>query len=165
MRETGGPTCGPALASSPVGIARQRWSTMRGAEQFPHFPHRSTDLAEICSILLAASSRHEETTPECPVAGHSCEVFSVDFSSNGNRVVSGSGDTFLKIWETETGTEVMTGLKHTLWRITQNSMRARQLCREFVGIKPSSAASQPGDGLIKKASLSPHSLSRASGIF
>ena len=38
--------------------------------------------------------------------GHSDAVSCVDFSPNGNRVVSGSDDTFVKIWDTETGVEV-----------------------------------------------------------
>ena len=40
---------------------------------------------------------------ECPVAGHSAAVFSVDFSPDGNRVVSASNDTFVKIWDVATG--------------------------------------------------------------
>ena len=44
--------------------------------------------------------------PECPVAGHTDEVISVDFSPDGKRFVSGSRDKLLKIWNTETGAEV-----------------------------------------------------------
>ena len=40
--------------------------------------------------------------PECPVAGHS-GVNSVAFSPDGSRVVSGSDDTFVKIWDVATG--------------------------------------------------------------
>jgi len=35
--------------------------------------------------------------------GHSDAVSCVDFSPNGNRVVSGSDDTFVKIWDVATG--------------------------------------------------------------
>jgi len=38
--------------------------------------------------------------------GHSDAVCSVDFSPNGNRVVSGSHGSIVKIWNTETGAEV-----------------------------------------------------------
>ena len=38
--------------------------------------------------------------------GHSHAVYSVDFSPNGNRVVSGSRDNLVKIWDTETGVAV-----------------------------------------------------------
>jgi WD40 repeat protein len=41
--------------------------------------------------------------PECPVAGHSAEVNSVDFSPDGNRVVSGSDDNLVRIWDVATG--------------------------------------------------------------
>ena len=44
--------------------------------------------------------------PECPVAGHTAEVFSVDFSPDGKQLVSGSQDKLVKIWNTETGAEV-----------------------------------------------------------
>ena len=40
------------------------------------------------------------------LTGHSGPVFSIAFSLNGNRVVSGSDDTLVKIWDTETGAEV-----------------------------------------------------------
>ena len=38
--------------------------------------------------------------------GHTAEVWSVGFSPNQNRVVSGSADDLVKIWDTETGVEV-----------------------------------------------------------
>jgi len=37
------------------------------------------------------------------LTGHSGIVFSVAFSRDGNRVVSGSDDNLVKIWDTETG--------------------------------------------------------------
>ena len=40
------------------------------------------------------------------LTGHSGIVFSVAFSRDGKRVVSGSDDDFVKIWNTETGAEV-----------------------------------------------------------
>ena len=40
------------------------------------------------------------------LTGHSREVLSVDFSSDGNLVVSGSHDRRVKIWDTETGAQV-----------------------------------------------------------
>ena len=44
--------------------------------------------------------------PECPASGHSGKVFAVNFSPDGSHFVSGSGDTLVKIWDTETGAEV-----------------------------------------------------------
>ena len=37
------------------------------------------------------------------LTGHTDTVWSVVFSPNGNRVVSGSSDTFAKIWDVATG--------------------------------------------------------------
>jgi len=55
----------------------------------------------ICTKLGAYP--YLDVNPECPVAGHSAAVFSVDFSPDGNRVVSASNDTFVKIWDVATG--------------------------------------------------------------
>jgi len=46
------------------------------------------------------------TNPDCTVAGHANHVLSVAFSSDGKRVVSGSRDTLVKIWNAETGAKV-----------------------------------------------------------
>ena len=40
------------------------------------------------------------------LTGHSDIVFSVVFSPDGNLIASGSWDTLVKIWDTETGAEV-----------------------------------------------------------
>ena len=40
------------------------------------------------------------------LTGHTDLVWSVAFSPNGNRIVSGSRDKLVKIWDTETGAEV-----------------------------------------------------------
>ena len=40
------------------------------------------------------------------LTGHSGVVISVDFSSNGKQIVSGSADNLLKICNAETGAEV-----------------------------------------------------------
>ena len=37
------------------------------------------------------------------LTGHSGRVYSAVFSADGNRVVSGSDDTFVKIWDVATG--------------------------------------------------------------
>ena len=54
---------------------------------------------------------------ECPVAGHTAAVNSVDISPNGHRVVSGSDDSLVKIWDTQTGAEVRScvGLRFVWW--------------------------------------------------
>ena len=40
------------------------------------------------------------------LTGHSDEVTSVALSPDGTRIVSGSDDHLVKIWDTETGAEV-----------------------------------------------------------
>jgi len=40
------------------------------------------------------------------LTGHSRPVLSVAFSPNGKRVVSGSDDNLVKIWDTDTGAQV-----------------------------------------------------------
>jgi len=40
------------------------------------------------------------------MTGHTGVVNSIDFSLDGKRVVSGSEDTLVKIWDAETGAEV-----------------------------------------------------------
>ena len=42
----------------------------------------------------------------CTMTGHVDVINSVDFSMDGKRVVSGSEDTLVKIWDAETGAEV-----------------------------------------------------------
>ena len=40
------------------------------------------------------------------LTGHSRDVQSVAFSSNGERIISGSDDGFVKLWDAVTGAEV-----------------------------------------------------------
>ena len=61
------------------------------------------------SCICTKSDRYPyfaDVNPDCPVAGHSDAVNLVASSPNGNRVVSGSDDNCVKIWDTETGAEV-----------------------------------------------------------
>ena len=44
------------------------------------------------------------------LTGHSSSVFSVAFSPDGTRVVSGSDDMLVKIWDAATGAEVTSSL-------------------------------------------------------
>jgi WD40 repeat protein/serine/threonine protein kinase len=40
--------------------------------------------------------------------GHTSQVYSVAFSADGKRIVSGSGDNTVKVWDADTGTEMLT---------------------------------------------------------
>ena len=54
--------------------------------------------------------------PDCLVSGHSEEVISVAFSPDGKRLVSGSGDQLVKIWDAEAWAEVSSA---ALWNCVQ----------------------------------------------
>jgi len=45
------------------------------------------------------------------LAGHGDGVTSVAFSADGKRVVSGSSDKLVKIWDAEPGAEVISGVR------------------------------------------------------
>ena len=51
-------------------------------------------------------TRREVRNPQCPVAGHTRGVTAVAISADGSRIVSGSFDNLLKIWNAVTGAEV-----------------------------------------------------------
>ena len=42
----------------------------------------------------------------CTLRGHAYSVLSVAFSPDGKRIVSGSQDNLVKVWDAETGAEV-----------------------------------------------------------
>jgi len=46
--------------------------------------------------------------PDCQVEGHHSRVLSVAFSSNGTRVISGSDDNLVKIWDATNGDNIRT---------------------------------------------------------
>ena len=51
----------------------------------------------------------------CNLTGHSSGVNAVAFSPDGTRVVSGSNDSLVKIWSSETGAEVYNPGECTRW--------------------------------------------------
>ncbi len=58
----------------------------------------------------AASPEGRETLT---LKGHSELVWSVSFSPNGKRIVSGSGDKTLKVWDAQTGQETLARKEHS----------------------------------------------------
>ena len=51
----------------------------------------------------------------CTLTGHSDMVLSVAFSGDGKRVVSGSADKLVKIWDADKGSEVCNPGECTWW--------------------------------------------------
>ena len=71
----------------------------------------------ICTTQRKDTGVEVVRNPDCPVIGHAGVVRSVAFSPDGNRVVSASEDNMVKIWDTETGAEVISLVGvHLLWR-------------------------------------------------
>ena len=59
------------------------------------------------------------------LVGHSHIVQSLAFSPDGTRIVSGSFDKLVKIWDTETGAEVSSFVGvHSGWRVGGGFVRA-----------------------------------------
>jgi WD40 repeat protein len=62
---------------------------------------------------LASSAAVESQVPIWVLAGHRAGVWAVGCSPDGTRIVSGSGDKTLKIWDAGTGAELVTLTGHT----------------------------------------------------
>jgi WD40 repeat protein len=60
-------------------------------------------LAAVCADADVRGLVHEQ---ECTLTGHSGWVHSVAYSPDGKHIVSGSGDSTVKVWDAATGTEV-----------------------------------------------------------
>ena len=61
---------------------------------------------DFCTHRLALKRSELRVWQVHTLRGHSDCVRSVSFSTDGTRVVSGSSDKFVKIWDSETGAEV-----------------------------------------------------------
>jgi WD domain, G-beta repeat len=62
---------------------------------------------------LPANGMSELTAPSLTMRGHTAPIYAVAFSPDGSRVVSGSYDRVVKIWEATTGQEVLSLAGHT----------------------------------------------------
>ncbi|KAJ1471481.1 quinon protein alcohol dehydrogenase-like superfamily [Baffinella frigidus] len=79
------------------------WNAETGAEVWASRCHDTTNG---CICAREGAEHGDENVvwkPECPVFGHASWVQAVAFSSDGKRVVSGSLDTLVLIWNAETG--------------------------------------------------------------
>ena len=60
-------------------------------------------------------SGESEQAKELTLKGHLGRVTSVSFSPDGKRIVSGCFDSTLKVWDAETGQELLTLKGHSDW--------------------------------------------------
>jgi WD40 repeat protein len=59
---------------------------------------------------------------ECPVTGHSREVTSVAYSPDGIRIISGSADNTVKVWDAATGKEVSRRVLPSLYHLLLSAL-------------------------------------------
>ena len=55
------------------------------------------------ALMRRACLVHEQ---ECTLTGHSDPVYSVAYSPDGKHIVTGSEDSTVKVWDSQTGKEV-----------------------------------------------------------
>ena len=75
-----------------------------------------------CSDDIAVQTDPQDAVADIPdeesrllqtLTGHSDSVYSVSFSPDGKRIVSGGTDKTLKVWDAETGQEMLTLTGHS----------------------------------------------------
>ncbi|KAJ1488482.1 quinon protein alcohol dehydrogenase-like superfamily [Baffinella frigidus] len=80
------------------------WDVETGAEVMSLGEHNGRGICT-CAGAINHEGAYDRTNPACPINGHLDIVSVVAFSPDGKRVVSGSGDHLVKIWNAETGAE------------------------------------------------------------
>ena len=60
----------------------------------PRFPHEFSRLQRMVEV-----KKHAPASSACTLRGHEREVLSVAFSPDGRRIVSGSWEMTLKVWD------------------------------------------------------------------
>ena len=100
------------------------WAAETGAKVCSIIGHDCTGSC-ICTKLWYYPYRLLE--PDCPVEGHSLEVFSVDLSPNGKQFVTGSADSTAKIWDIDTGAVVHTLRHYDMVRVVAWSLDGNRI--------------------------------------
>src|SRR5512142_3058903 len=73
-----------------------------------------TALFSAVALCGTAYPAHADDTPDMfTQMGHSAPVHSVAYSHDGTRVLSGSGDNTMKLWDAASGREMITFSGHT----------------------------------------------------
>ena len=70
-------------------------------------------LAVLLVVWISGWSTESEAAEPLTLKGHLSRVTSVSFSPDGKRIVSGSWDETLKIWDVKTGQEMLTLKGHS----------------------------------------------------
>ena len=71
------------------------------------YPERHAVTVDSCGFALAHMAQQAGGgKPVCTLTGHSNHVRSVAYSPDGKHIVSGSYDSTVKVWDSQTGTEV-----------------------------------------------------------
>jgi WD40 repeat protein len=100
------------------------WNLATGHQQLQIRAHKDdvTDVAINASNVIASASKDKTAklwdfngNPLKELAGHKKEVMAVDFSHNGQQLVTGSADGTIKEWDTNTGQLVRTINAHDGW--------------------------------------------------
>ena len=71
-----------------------------------------------------------DVDPDCKVEGHAGEVNAIAFSPDGTRVVSGSFDKLVKVWDAATGAEV-SRFVGVLWDKVMGVLRVQLVSHRF----------------------------------
>lgn len=132
--ETSGPQIEIPLHSTPKELQQLINSLLDNEEKMPYaFFHKELEITENLSDTLAKGNDSTETVMQIvyqpqavhrvravarctnSIPGHAEAILHVAFSPDGKNLVSGSGDTTVRLWDVQTSTPKKTMKGHTNW--------------------------------------------------